>query len=109
MKFQNKQNRGNRVPRNRNPRNEGEEGTNAAPRKLKPNQGDKPDRPFKKRFIKRDQHGKPHGGKGKPGKGPRKGQGEKRKPEDRDLDRELRDYWVGQKGSKADAGMCGLK
>ena len=94
MKFQNKQNRGNRVPRN-NQRND-------RPRNPKGNQNDGPtDKPFKKRFIKRDQPGQ-----GKPGhaKGPKKGHNQKRKPEDRDLDRELRDYWVGTKGSKVDGG-----
>ena len=50
----------------------------------------------KKRFIKRDQ-------KGKGGKGGRDNKGGKK--DDRDLDRELRDYWIGEKGSKADVGI----
>lgn len=105
MKFQNKQNRGNRVPKNRKFSKDAEDGQNSGPRQPNPNQSHS-DRPQKQRFIKRDH---PNQHKGRPGKGPRKGHPEKRKPEDRDLDRELRDYWVGQKGSKADAGTYGFR
>jgi hypothetical protein len=60
---------------------------------------------FKKHHIgKRD-----HDGKGRRG-GPRDGKGGRdKKADDRDLDRELRDYWIGQKGNNADIGTYGLK
>lgn len=99
MKFQNKQPRGHRVPRNRN--QEGRQDDH--PRKGESNHpNQRNDKPFKKRFIKRDQPASQKDRKGKPGKGPRK---DKRKPENRDLDRELRDYWVTQKGGEANTGM----
>lgn len=44
-------------------------------------------RPFKKRFIKRDKDGKPKVVKGKEGRVPKKGGKGEKKPVDRDLDR----------------------
>lgn len=98
MKFQNKQPRGNRVPRNRNQESRGDN----RPRKGSNQPNDNADKPFKKRFIKRDQPRNQKDRKGKSGKGPRK---EKRNPENRDLDRELRNYWVTQKGGEGNEGI----
>ena len=57
-------------------------------------------RPFKKRFIKREGRRRTEGKEGKGGRKPHK------RTEERDLDRELRDYWLTQKGGKADEGNC---
>lgn len=62
-------------------------------------------RRFKKHNIgKRDQDR--NGRKGGPRNGKR---GHDKKNDNRDLDREMRDYWIGQKGNNADVGKYLLR
>lgn len=57
-------------------------------------------RPFRTRFIKRDQQGGPRNDKRNDGKDTRRGPRHEKPNEKRDLDRELRDYWVSKNVSK---------
>ena len=53
---------------------------------------------FKKRFIKRDRNGRGRYPQRRDGSDPRRGPKGEKRADDRDLDRELRDYWLTQKG-----------
>ena len=96
----------NQVPdrRGRGPQRQGRNFNENDRRQGRPNnQGD---RKFKRHIAKRDHDGSnpivKQGPKGTKG-------GRDKKADDRDLDRELRDYWIGQKGNKADIGTYNLK
>jgi hypothetical protein len=67
-------------------------------------------RPFKKRFIRKNRDEAPKVEKGGKVENKRGGKREKGgKKEDRDLDRELRDYWVTHKGAdKGDASILSV-
>lgn len=62
----------------------------------KPQRGN--DRNPKRRIVRRDRNGKPRIIR----KGGARRDNRDKKADDRDLDRELRDYWIGEKGNKAD-------